>query len=171
MILQETKVIHLTQLLQWDDFEDGITNSMDMNLGEFQEMVRDRETWRAIVYGVPKSQTRLSDWTTHNDNSMRICCTLNNCDGNHQWNRSSEKGELTRATQRNAGMSTLLCEGADRKSVGLFGPRGLCNSCSTLPLRAATGKTEINEGGAFQYDFIHGHWNPNCIPPSCFMKS
>ena len=79
MILQETKVIHLTQLIQWDDFEDGITNSMDMNLGELQEMMRNRETWHAIVYGVPKSQTRLSDWTTHNDNSMRICCTLNNC--------------------------------------------------------------------------------------------
>ena len=39
----------------------GISDSMGMNLGEFQEMVRDRETWRAVVYRVPKSQTRLSD--------------------------------------------------------------------------------------------------------------
>ena len=168
MILQETEVIHLTQLIQWDDFEDGITNSMDMNLGELQEMMRNRETWRAIVYGVPKSQTRLSDWTTHNDNSMRICCTQQLCDGNHQWDRSSEK---YRATWRNGGVSTLLCEGADRKCVGLFGPWGLCNSWSTLPLGAATGKTETNEGSVFHYDFIHGHWNPNCIPPLCFMKS
>ena len=40
---------------------DGIADSMDMNLGELQEMVRDREAWCAAVYGVTKSQTRLSD--------------------------------------------------------------------------------------------------------------
>ena len=39
-------------------------DSMDMNLGEFQEMVRDREAWRAAVHGIAKSRTRLGDWTT-----------------------------------------------------------------------------------------------------------
>ena len=40
---------------------DGITDSVNMNLGELQEMVRDREAWFAAVHGVAKSQTQLID--------------------------------------------------------------------------------------------------------------
>ena len=40
---------------------DGITDSMHISLGELQELVTDRETWRAAVHGVTKNRTRLSD--------------------------------------------------------------------------------------------------------------
>ena len=40
---------------------DGITNLMDMSLSELREMVMDREAWRAVIHGVTKSWTRLSD--------------------------------------------------------------------------------------------------------------
>ena len=42
---------------------DGITDSVDMSLGELRELVMGREAWRAVVQGVTKSQTRLSDLT------------------------------------------------------------------------------------------------------------
>jgi len=43
---------------------DGITDSTDMSLSKFWEMVKNREAWHAAAHGVAKSQTRLSDWTT-----------------------------------------------------------------------------------------------------------
>ena len=82
---QEEKGTREDEMAGWHHY------STDMNLSELQELVMDREAWRAVIHGVARSRTRLSDWTERNWGMGRGLLTLIIT----SWNKEISKTEVT----------------------------------------------------------------------------
>ena len=128
-----------------DEMAGGITDSMDMSLSELRELVMDREAWRAVIHEVPKSWTRLSDWTELKLVLAGLTLSLVVC---WPW---TEELHVTRlrtfyllGTSPHA--STSRGRGQDRKQIQCF-QTSVCCKLTNISLAKTSHLTELSPEG------------------------
>ena len=82
---------------------DGITDSIDMSLCKLQEMVKDRKAWHAVVHGVAKSWTRLSDWTEQAKPNLHLSAS-----GENPIRTSEAQSDLLLERARSVGIDLFV---------------------------------------------------------------